>query len=65
MDTQFAKIVTDAHGRDHILIEGHLVSLDAPLQRNNELVDTIVRGLRSRGEESGGVVQASTSQAGG
>lgn len=52
MDTNFAKIVTDLDGRDHILIEGRIVTLDVDdTFENNRFVDAIVRGLRSGGED--------------
>lgn len=46
MDTQFAKIVTTPRG-DAILIDGTVIEICAPMGRNDEFVDTIVRGLRT------------------
>lgn len=57
MDTAFAKIVSDMDGRDHILIEGRVVSLlCSSTNANNEMVDTIVRGLRRASNEPSGLV---------
>lgn len=53
IDTRFAKIVTDLNGRDHMLIEGHIISLVGPDDENNAMVDLIVRALRTGGKESG------------
>lgn len=47
IDTRFAKIVTDLDGRHHILIEGRVISLQGPLESNNEMVEVIVTGLRT------------------
>jgi len=55
MDVRFAKIVTDLNGRDHMLIEGHIISLVGPDDENNAMVDLIVRALRRAGNESGKV----------
>lgn len=54
MDTAFAKIVVDGAGRNHILIDGEIISISAitPDQRNNQIVEEIVRALRSRGENA-------------
>lgn len=53
MDTAFAKIVTDLNGRNHILIEGEMVSLYGPTERVNLIVEAIVRGLRNQVQRSG------------
>ena len=47
IDTRFAKIVTALDSRYHILIEGRLISLQGPLEANNEMVEVIVNGLRN------------------
>lgn len=49
METRFAKIVEDMNGRNHILIEGRMVSLYGPTNEVNEMVQAIVRGLRCGG----------------
>lgn len=49
MDTCFAQIVQDMNGRNHILIEGRMVSLYGPTGEVNEMVEAIVRGLRRAG----------------
>lgn len=57
MDTAFAKIVTDMNGWDSILIEGRVVTLAACSQEaNNQMVETIVRGLRCARDESSNLV---------
>ena len=58
MDTSFAKIVTDLNGRDHMLIEGHIVSLVGPDDRNNEIVNLIVRALRRSSGEAGSTISS-------
>lgn len=63
MDTNFAKIVTDLNGQDHILIEGRIVSLLGPQDQVNAMVDTIVRGLRGGGERTSGPAQAQIGEA--
>lgn len=50
LDTAFAKVVEDANGRHHILIEGQIISLEGPTDKVNQMVDAITRGLR-RGAE--------------
>jgi hypothetical protein len=47
MDTRFAKIVSDLDGRNHILIEGQIVSLQGPADAVNGMVEAIVTGLRN------------------
>jgi hypothetical protein len=64
MDTAFAKIVTDPYGVDHILIEGRIVTLNAPRDENNALVDVIVRGLRNQNGRTGECIIAQTTGAG-
>ena len=49
-DTRFAKVVTDLYGRDHILIEGVIVSLTGADEQSNEMVRVIVDGLRCNSE---------------
>jgi len=51
MDTRCAKVVTDLNNRDHILIEGRLISLYGPTDEVNFVVDKIVRDLRRSGNE--------------
>lgn len=53
MDTSFAKIVTDLEGRDHILIEGRIISLQGATSEVNVMVDCIVRGLRTQYRDFG------------
>jgi hypothetical protein len=48
-DTCFAKIVSDTEGWDHMLIEGTIITLRVgDRDKNNEIVDAIVRGLRAQ-----------------
>ncbi|WP_397586789.1 hypothetical protein [Sphingobium fuliginis] len=65
MDTRFAKIVTDLNGRDHMLIEGHVISLVGPDDENNAMVDLIVRALRRAGRDDGEVIYGSVAASGG
>jgi hypothetical protein len=52
METAFAKIVSDMDGRDHIMIEGRIVSLRCDeVGRNNEMVGVIVSALRRGANE--------------
>lgn len=62
MDTTFAKIVSDPDGRDHLLIEGQVISLRvSDPTTNNALVDAIARGLRAANREESCSAQSSLS----
>lgn len=67
MDTAFAKIVTDMDGRDHILIEGRIISLKiGDKEANNEVVAAFTRSMRRGGTEiimtGGGAVQGQSGE---
>lgn len=57
----FAKIVRDLDGRDHILIEGRVISLQGEQAEVNAAVDVIVTALRNSVER--GLVLASAQSA--